>query len=162
MLCETCQINLNTDSKRQRFCISCAKNRKKNYHKGWYTTGGKERTDASRKAATLRHKKKYEDNIVYRIYCRTKGRAQAYKIDFKITQTDIKVPEVCPIFGTPFIFKTDKTASLDRIDSSKGYLQDNVQVLSWKANTMKNNATPEELIQFADWIYKTHKKETIK
>ena len=35
--------------------------------------------------------------------------------------------------------------SLDRIDSSKGYVKDNIWVISHKANSIKNNATLTEL-----------------
>lgn len=35
--------------------------------------------------------------------------------------------------------------SLDRIDSSKGYVKGNVRVISARANMLKNNATVEEL-----------------
>jgi hypothetical protein len=39
-------------------------------------------------------------------------------------------------------------ASLDKIDPSKGYVVGNLQVISKKANAMKNNATVEELRKF--------------
>jgi hypothetical protein len=40
---------------------------------------------------------------------------------------------------------TASSPSLDRIDSSKGYVKGNVRVISHRANLLKNNATVEEL-----------------
>jgi len=41
-----------------------------------------------------------------------------------------------------------KRASLDRIDSSKGYLQGNVEFVCLSANFAKNNCSKEELLEF--------------
>ncbi len=38
------------------------------------------------------------------------------------------------------------------VEKSRGYTKDNIQVISYKANTMKNNATIEELKLFSNWI----------
>ena len=46
-------------------------------------------------------------------------------------------------------FKSDKShsnsASLDRIDSTKGYIKGNLQIISFRANTVKNNLTLDEM-----------------
>lgn len=49
------------------------------------------------------------------------------------------------------------TASLDRIDSSKGYNKGNVQFISIAANHAKNNLSHEEMIKFCDLIYENKK-----
>ncbi len=70
---------------------------------------------------------------------------------------DIDIPERCPILGIPLARGTqkqnDRSPSIDRIDNTKGYVPGNVQVISLKANRMKNDATDTELLLFADWIY---------
>jgi hypothetical protein len=67
-----------------------------------------------------------------------------YLIDFPIT---------CPILGIPLRWNIgeakDDSYSFDRVDSSKGYSFDNIQILSLKANRAKNNLTETELKKFA-------------
>jgi hypothetical protein len=42
--------------------------------------------------------------------------------------------------------------SLDRIDSDKGYVKGNVQVISYRANMLKSNASIEELEKVLNWM----------
>lgn len=44
------------------------------------------------------------------------------------------------------------TASLDRIDSSKGYVKGNVQFISVSANHAKNNLTHDQMLEFCKII----------
>lgn len=61
----------------------------------------------------------------------------------------------CPILKIPFSVGGDLTnsPSLDRIDSNKEYSPDNIQVISYLANNMKNAATDVQLRQFAEYYY---------
>ena len=73
-------------------------------------------------------------------------------LEFSLTLQDIKIPEMCPLLHIPLIQGGETSpnlVSIDRIDSSIGYIPSNIQVISYKANTMKSNATKEELILFA-------------
>ena len=69
---------------------------------------------------------------------------------------DIVIPETCPLLGIKLetckekgrlkgLGSHDSCPSVDRIDSTKGYVKDNVWIISKKANTIKNNSTIEEL-----------------
>ncbi len=85
---------------------------------------------------------------------RVKQAAKERKLDFNLTLEDIIVPEYCPLLNIKLTFEftietKDSYYTVDRIDSSLGYIKGNVQVISLKANTMKNNATEDELIAFA-------------
>ena len=83
-------------------------------------------------------------------------------MEFSIDVEDILLPEVCPYFNVPFIpLDRNWGYSLDRIDSSKGYIKGNIQVISSRANTMKNNATKEELVQFAEGVLRLHAQEVL-
>ena len=52
--------------------------------------------------------------------------------------------------------KLDTNASIDRIDSTKGYIPNNIEVISLLANRMKNSATIEQLKTFAKNIDKLY------
>lgn len=94
---------------------------------------------------------------------RIKERAFKKELDFNLTVEDIVFPEKCPVFGFELQRNVNipkfNSPSVDRIDPTKGYTKDNIQILSNKANAMKQDATPEELLKFAEWIFKTYKKE---
>jgi hypothetical protein len=83
-------------------------------------------------------------------------RARISCLPFDLTEADITVPDCCPILGIPLRRAKGRpdgnSPSLDRIDNVLGYVKDNVQVISYRANTMKHDATKEELLRFAAWI----------
>lgn len=91
----------------------------------------------------------------------SKYNAKKRELEHSITLEDIIIPETCPYLGIPLTTKvqqynTASTISLDRIDSSKGYISGNVQVISRLANLMKSYATEEQLIIFAKNVLKIH------
>lgn len=67
-------------------------------------------------------------------------------------------PTNCPVFKQPLSEKggsfDSMSPSVDKIIPSKGYVRGNLQVISYLANSMKRDATPEQLKQFAQWINK--------
>jgi len=93
--------------------------------------------------------KRKEQSIISRLYTRAKSRAKKIGREFNIKTSDITLPEYCPILHIKLQLNAnhceDNSYSLDRIDSSKGYIKDNIQVISHRANQLKNNATVEEL-----------------
>ena len=87
-----------------------------------------------------------------------KRRSKERGLNFDLVESDLVLPELCPYLKTPLISKSNRgegrecVYSLDRIDTSKGYTKDNVEVVSHLANTMKNAATKEQLIEFSKTI----------
>lgn len=92
-----------------------------------------------------------------------RSRAKSKNLDFNIDVSDIELPEVCPLLGIPLSINASNkefSYSLDRIDSSKGYVRGNVWVISDRANRLKNNATLEELDmlvtnlkKYTNWVH---------
>lgn len=77
-------------------------------------------------------------------------RAKDLGIECTIRARDIPdPPEVCPILGVKLVKNqgswSNDSYSLDRVDSSKGYIPGNVRVISWRANNLKSNMTVEEV-----------------
>lgn len=88
-------------------------------------------------------------------------RAEANNIPFNISIEYLKeiYPKdgLCPVFGVEMSFTNKfkwRSASLDRIEPEKGYVVGNVQWISTKANTLKNNAHPYELQRLANYAVK--------
>ena len=101
------------------------------------------------------------DNYPKLLWKQAKHRAEhEYGCDFNIEVSDVVIPLTCPYLGIA-LDGSDKThlPSLDRIDNSKGYVKGNVQVISFKANAMKNSASIKELITFAKGVLALHSKE---
>ena len=96
---------------------------------------------------------------------RLKQNAKEKNLEFALEENDINIPVICPILGIPIYDNytpngkkgpRPNSISVDRLDNNKGYIKKNVWVISNLANTMKNKATPEQLIRFANWIIYTY------
>lgn len=111
---------------------------------------------------TNKYAKKYlSENFEKKLYWSAMHTAKKRSLEFSISVEDIIIPELCPYLNVPLttimgqgIVETN--ASIDRIDSSKGYIKGNIQIISYLANKMKQNASIETLIKFAEGVLKTH------
>ena len=98
----------------------------------------------------------------WKMHQRAKQRCKESGREFDLQVSDISIPDTCPVLGIKINMNSGKSGayrnspSLDRIDNSKGYIKGNIQVISQLANAMKCHASKEELLKFADWIYKTY------
>jgi hypothetical protein len=88
-----------------------------------------------------------------------KKRADEAGVHFNIDRDYLNSIRVthCPALGIELKYTEnsriyDDSATLDRIIPKLGYVKGNVQILSYKANRMKSNATSDELVAFANWV----------
>ena len=85
-----------------------------------------------------------------------KARAKKSGLPFNIVLEDIVVPDVCPVLGISIAKNSNRcqpnSPSLDKIIPSKGYVKGNIQVISHKANTIKSDATIEELEKVLEYM----------
>lgn len=96
------------------------------------------------------------NNPISAMMARSKKRAEQNGWEFNLSREDIVIPSTCPVLGIPIIAcdvkQSDNSASLHRIDSSKGYVKGNVICISWRANCLLRNATLEELVAITTWL----------
>jgi len=157
--CESCgeskqsrKFRIRTESKihgRRPFCLTCEKARHgKNYQ--------------NNKAARLKNIENYRtENWEMKMLWQAKATATRKNIPFDLDVNDIVIPTHCKYLGIPLTRSLGggvvwSNTSLDRIDSSKGYVKGNIEVISRKANSMKNMADLDELRTFAKNILRIY------
>jgi hypothetical protein len=170
--CYTCQIVKNYDefyknkSSRDGYSSQCGKcNNEQN------KLFAKNNPEISRKR-NLKYRLKHSEEIIQKDRIRyikdfkkimlshAKGRAKRKKLPFDMKLEDFEIPEICPIFGINIEIGAGKrtvqlnSPTLDRIIPEKGYVKGNIQVISHKANMMKNCGSLEEMIKLGEFAKK--------
>ena|SRR5258708_17280920 len=173
ILCHNCkrefeklksEITRSIKLKRPIFCgrsCSATSRNKKMTDKFWKNQYSKQRLTFDIKTQASNKKDEFSP---FRFFLNT-GRASMVKhkheIDIDVKYLKIiweKQDGICPYTGIKMILpettnqsllvKSLKRASLDRIDSSKGYLKDNVEFVCQFVNNAKNNFTKKETLEF--------------
>ena len=105
------------------------------------------------KAAAMSEDEKRK-HVAARLLYHSKWRAKRDGLEFNLTAEDIVVPLTCPLLGIPLVLhyysKLTKggdpaAPSLDRLNPKKGYVKGNVAVISYRANSLKRDASLSEL-----------------
>lgn len=97
---------------------------------------------------------------IRKMYHAAKSRAKKYNREFNLEIEDLisvyPVKNRCPILDIElkwnFVGFRDNSPSLDRIDSSLGYIKNNIQIISVRANRIKNDSTIEELEKILNYL----------
>lgn len=118
---------------------------RKNYMKQ-YNLAHKDRINAKERAW-------HNTRPLYNSVKLAKQRAKISGLPFDLDDQKLFQPVYCPVLGIKIDYDrsgTKKTArpnspSLDRTVPARGYVQANVRVISHRANTIKQDATAEEL-----------------
>ncbi len=155
--------------KRTRVCRICKKEKKidsfyfrldsNTYRTECRSCQSGKRTENSRKIGSNDH---------IRVLLRdARCRAKKRNIKFTLTKEELKklVTDTCPILGMKLKIGMDNwqnSPSLDRIDNDKGYIKGNVIMVSHMANSIKNQATPDQIQKVATFYKKLYKEKGIK
>lgn len=118
------------------------------YMANYHQTHKTERNEYTRAYYRARRMNNLEGDIL----TRCKFRAKQHKIPFNLQRDDIEIPDVCPVLGIPLDRGGNgqkgarpNSPSIDRIRPELGYTQGNVRIISNRANTLKCDASVEEL-----------------
>jgi hypothetical protein len=134
------------------WCKTCTNTYQKAYrkmymkeHPGWNAKHCQSYQEKHPKGALLAHAKR-----------RAKENGKA----FSITENDFEIPKICPVLGIP-LYRGHKvmcrnSPTLDEVIVGRGYVEGNIQVISYRANAMKQDADAKELLKFSEWVQKTY------
>jgi hypothetical protein len=128
-------------------------------------TAQKKYADKNKEKIAKRHREQRDKNPEYFLLKAARNRVQKFGGIFDLTIEDIIIPTHCPILGFPLKLNSGNpggkfnSPSLDKKIPSLGYVKGNVWVISFQANMMKSNATKEDLLKFADWIYREYNND---
>jgi len=96
------------------------------------------------------------------LYNHLKSSAKKRNIIFDLEMSDLNnlsFPITCPVLDIPIFFNSgkaqDNSISIDRIDSKRGYIKDNIVVVSNRANTLKRDATLDEMQRLVEFYSQT-------
>lgn len=153
-----------TRGRTKRWLCKCDCGTIKNYMTSELTTGLRESCGCQD-----RRKRGFKE-ITGRFYCSIRQGARERGLEFivnieQLWELFIKQQRKCAISGVEIKFEPsrelmmEKTASLDRIDSSKGYILGNIQWIHKDINKMKNNMSESEFFNWIDIIH-AHRNKT--
>lgn len=108
------------------------------------------------KSSAQLNKQYRQRNPIQSLLSVTKARCKRKQIEFNLAVKDIVKPLYCPVFGIELMYSVNtkqqyNSASLDRINPTKGYVSGNVIVVSWRANQLKQDASLDEMKQLVSF-----------
>lgn len=89
-----------------------------------------------------------------RLWESTKRSAVTRNLEHSISLNDIVIPEFCPILGIKLSAsgQANNSPSVDRVNSTIGYVPGNVRVISMRANRLKDDGTIEEFEKIIQYM----------
>ena len=156
------------ENRYSNLCLECNRIRNKAGHRRRKLAAGCDPVALENRARYKESKKEWRlttERIVFdkivRMHTSAKHRAKRKGLNFNITVNDLLnlYVDECPIFKTKLNWEhrgngaSHDSPSLDRKVPSLGYIKGNLWIISHRANTIKSDATPEELIAVADAMF---------
>lgn len=136
-------------------------NRNKEYRKNNKEKLKEYESNPVRRAKNAQHlKQKRKEDPCRFIFYSAKKRAKESNLPFEITKEDIQniypIDDKCPILGIDLYVSdnnsTDHSPTLDKVIPEKGYIKNNIVVVSYRANRIKNDASLEEIEKLYNFL----------
>jgi hypothetical protein len=140
VVCSNCGLEVVSKRKDAIYCSNKCGNRVRG-----------RRYDNNNPESVKQNRDKQNTKVERRMLSRIKCRAKRDGIPFNLEESDISIPEFCPVLGLKLVLINQGSGyhvdspSLDRIDPKLGYTKGNVRVISARANLLKNDATLIEM-----------------
>lgn len=174
--CRECEkekrAEYNLGKRRIKICSKCKKGRSiKFFHNDSSKNDGKKSRckfcvnkvnpyKLSQKEYYKLNKEKYKQSgLKHHIIHNVKKYITDDSIDFNILPEDIDIPEYCPILNirinTEYTGQSgpkDNSPSIMLLDESKGYVKDNIMMVSYKANKIRKRFNPDDIRSVLDYI----------
>lgn len=157
--CTRCELVTTRDTGGR--CKPCIRRRAKGYRKqhrircARYRARNPKKVQASKSAY-------YHSHLQFILLRACQKRAELQGVPFNLVASDLVVPDICPVLGIPLVVGTKRhhpsSPSVDRIVPKKGYVKSNVLVVSFRANTLKRDASIEELQRLSRFYRKFQEK----
>jgi hypothetical protein len=100
--------------------------------------------------------KHYYTSLNKQLWYKAKSRAKRDGLPFNITPEDIVIPNWCPVLGIQLKRGEGKCSAnsptIDKMVPALGYVKGNITIMSHRANTIKNDATLEEIQSVYEWM----------
>lgn len=138
-------------------CVTCVKENQK-INGNLYSEKSRNKNRIKNNLKSKEEYRKIGKKYVYLMWSRAKKRALEKNIPFDILLEDINIPDMCPVLGVHFIISNsgqgpgDLSPSLDRIIPKLGYVKDNIQIISFKANRIKSDADINDLEKVLNYM----------
>lgn len=149
MTCVKCDSNSHPIRKGKKICRRCESDA------ALIAFHNKSRDTEWRKKRAEKAKKTRRQQPQRFMCAAAKKRAKASGLEYELNWQQIQIPDFCPVLGIPLFVgerQCDNSPTLDRLDNLKGYTEDNVRVISWRANTLKRDATLDELEKIVQYM----------
>lgn len=103
---------------------------------------------------------------LYSLLSSAKSRAKKKNLEYDLDIVwALNQPTVCPHTGMPMTYTNNgktyaerlpTTASIDRVDPTKGYIKNNCQIISWWFNAAKQRFSLSQVVQLCQQVVNTY------